>query len=150
MARQVNQVLYQQWRQRIERQRVSGLSISGFCHREGITQASFYAWKRRFHEERSVGRRSSKVRTPRHFSRPNLSGSSRKAPERLPTRSAVSIPAADFVQLPLRGTRSSPWIELSLVDGTLIRIPQENLAALAALLRMLRDGEGLGHEARHA
>jgi len=48
--------------------------------------------------------------------------------------------------------RQNPWIELRLVDGTLVRIPQENLAALTTLLRMLRgdDREGPGGEASHA
>ena len=44
----------------------------------------------------------------------------------------------DFLRLPVQGVRSSPWIELSLVDGTLVRIPQENLAVLTTLLKVLR------------
>jgi hypothetical protein len=59
---------------------------------------------------------------------------------------------ADFLQLPVRGVRSSPWIELSLVDGTLVRVPQENLAALTTLLKVLR-GDNLdvpSGEAGHA
>jgi hypothetical protein len=36
---------------------------------------------------------------------------------------------------------SSPWIELTLVDGTLVRIPQENTAAFTMLLRVLRGDE---------
>jgi len=60
--------------------------------------------------------------------------------------------AEDFLQLPVRGLRSSPWIELSLVDGTLVRIPQENLTALTTLLRVLRgdDGDVAGREACRA
>jgi len=60
--------------------------------------------------------------------------------------------AADFLQLPVRTVRSSPWIELSLVDGTLVRIPQENLTALTTLLMVLRgDGfDAIAHEVRHA
>jgi hypothetical protein len=60
--------------------------------------------------------------------------------------------AADFLQLPVRGVRSSPWIELSLADGTLVRVPQENLVALTTLLRVLRgdDREAAGREARRA
>ena len=37
-----------------------------------------------------------------------------------------------------------PWIELTLVDGTVVRIPQENHAALGIVLRTLRpEGGGL-------
>jgi hypothetical protein len=48
--------------------------------------------------------------------------------------------------------RPSPWIELTLIDGTLVRIPQENLAALTTLLRVLRgDGfDTLAAELQHA
>jgi hypothetical protein len=45
-----------------------------------------------------------------------------------------------------------PWIELTLVDGTVVRIPQENHIALAIVLRTLRS-EGNGDRlagARHA
>jgi hypothetical protein len=44
-----------------------------------------------------------------------------------------------------------PWIELTLVDGTVVRIPQENHAALSTVLQILRPaGSGLVAEARHA
>jgi hypothetical protein len=58
----------------------------------------------------------------------------------------------DFLQLPVRGMRTSPWIEMTLVDGTLVRIPQDNLAALIALLKLLRgeDPEMASGEVQHA
>jgi hypothetical protein len=58
----------------------------------------------------------------------------------------------DFLQLPVRGMRTSPWIEMTLVDGTLVRIPQDNLAALSALLKLLRgdDPEVRTSEVQHA
>jgi hypothetical protein len=34
------------WRERIERQAVSGLSVRRFCETEGLSEASFYAWRR--------------------------------------------------------------------------------------------------------
>ncbi len=40
-------VTQQRWRERIEAQRSSGLSVSEFCRREGIGKAGFYYWKRR-------------------------------------------------------------------------------------------------------
>jgi hypothetical protein len=48
--------------------------------------------------------------------------------------------------------RSIPWIELTLVDGTVVRIPQENLAAPTTVLRTLRADNNSGPlaEARHA
>jgi hypothetical protein len=35
------------WRAVIERQQASGQSIVGFCAKEGLSPASFHAWKRR-------------------------------------------------------------------------------------------------------
>jgi hypothetical protein len=37
----------QYWREAIERQQASGQSIVGFCAKEGLSPASFHAWKRR-------------------------------------------------------------------------------------------------------
>jgi len=38
----------QYWQAVIERQKASGQSIVGFCAKEGLSPASFHAWKRRF------------------------------------------------------------------------------------------------------
>ena len=57
-----------------------------------------------------------------------------------------------FLQLPVMAAQSSPWIELTLADGTLVRVPQQNTAALTSVLRILR-GESLDRldmEIRHA
>ncbi len=37
----------QRWQQRLHRFRDSGLSVAAFCDREGVSTASFYAWRRR-------------------------------------------------------------------------------------------------------
>jgi transposase len=37
----------QRWHQRLERFRRSGLTVPAFCGREGVSTASFYAWRRR-------------------------------------------------------------------------------------------------------
>jgi hypothetical protein len=36
-----------QWRERIARQAASGLSVAGFCKREGIAAQTFYWWRAR-------------------------------------------------------------------------------------------------------
>lgn len=152
MAREVNQVLWDQWRQRMERQRASGLSIVAFCREEGVSLATFHAWKRKLHGPASTRPASGEAA---------MASRSRKrraaVPRRRGARNSAVSPAApmrssDFLQLPVRGVRSSPWIELSLVDGTVVRVPQDNLAALTTLLRVLRgDGfDAIAGEARHA
>lgn len=47
MARPKDLSLEHTWRLRLRRQAASGLSISAFCTREGVSSASFYAWRRR-------------------------------------------------------------------------------------------------------
>jgi hypothetical protein len=37
----------EEWRQIIGGQRPSGLTVSAYCQERGITQGSFYTWKRR-------------------------------------------------------------------------------------------------------
>jgi len=41
------------WQQRLERFRRSGLTVTAFCDREGISLASFYAWRRRLQRDSS-------------------------------------------------------------------------------------------------
>ena len=47
MARPKDLSLEHTWRRRLRRQAISGLSIPEFCAREGVSTASFYAWRRR-------------------------------------------------------------------------------------------------------
>ena len=35
------------WREIIQRQRASGMSVAEFCHRNGVAASSLFAWKRR-------------------------------------------------------------------------------------------------------
>jgi hypothetical protein len=39
------------WQQRLQRFRNSGLTVTAFCDREGISAASFYVWRRRLQAE---------------------------------------------------------------------------------------------------
>ena len=49
------------WREAIERQQASGQSIAGFCGQEGLSLASFHAWKRRFRRpQRGIRQRAAK------------------------------------------------------------------------------------------
>jgi hypothetical protein len=47
MARPKDPNLEHLWRQRLQRQSTSGLSISAFCALEGVSSTSFQTWKRR-------------------------------------------------------------------------------------------------------
>jgi transposase-like protein len=101
MGRAADPKLAALWQKRVERQLRSGLSVQEYCRREGVSTASFYAWKRRLpvshaRAERSVRRRVSK-------GRPRPGG---------------------FVQVPM----VSNWVEVCFADGTTVRVPAAHLA----------------------
>lgn len=166
MARKVNQALWDQWRRRIGRQRASGLSVAAFCRKEGLSQAAFHRWKRKLrprttagHSSKAAGRSSTAARRPspgaattRRPRKRAATAPRRRKPKRVAAGVGAAKHAIDFLELPVQNVRSSPWIELSLVDGTLVRVPQENLAALVTLLRVLRevDSAAVVDEADHA
>lgn len=59
MGRRPNQALRSVWKQRIARQRRSGLSVAKFCRQEGCSQQAFYAWCRRLRDLKRAPLRSS-------------------------------------------------------------------------------------------
>jgi hypothetical protein len=128
MARQLNSALWNEWRQRLKRQRASGLSISEFCRRENLSSHTFHCWRRKLRPAARGPSRIQPVRQVRGVLVKRQGGAS----------SSASPRPAGFLQLPLAPAPQSPWIELSLADGTLVRVPQQNIAAALAVLRELR------------
>jgi hypothetical protein len=55
MGRAAKRGLALAWERRIKRQRRSRLSVTEFCSQEGVSSASFYAWRRRLLREESAG-----------------------------------------------------------------------------------------------
>lgn len=51
MARQSSEEKRAFWRMVIQLQGESGLPIRKFCQREGVSQASFFAWRRKLRQE---------------------------------------------------------------------------------------------------
>ena len=154
MARQVNQVLWDQWRQRIEE-----TACERAVDRRVLPKGKHLAARLpRLEAEASpsVTQRGMHPRADREvaaFPAATVPSSRRAAR----ARKALAGPAmpprpTDFLQLPVTAAQGSPWIELALADGTILRLPQQNLAALITALRVLR-GERLElpwGESRHA
>jgi len=113
MGRAADPKLAVLWRKRLERQTKSGLSVLEYCRQEGVSTASFYAWKRRLRVSRGAAGKPSRKRGPR------------RASNGQPLRSG-------FVQVPL--TFNSP-IEVHFSDGTTVRVPAEHLSATLQLLQ---------------
>ena len=118
MTRQVNSALWNEWRQRLKSQRESGLSITAFCRGENLSPHTFHAWRRKLRPARQVRG----VATGRQGQ-----ASSTESPR-----------STGFLQLALAAGPQSPWIELALADGTVVRVPQQNITAVLAVLRVLR------------
>jgi len=46
------------WRAAVTRQAASGLSVRGFCRREGLAESNFYAWRRTLAQRDAEPKRS--------------------------------------------------------------------------------------------
>ncbi len=66
MARPKDPLLERTWRVRLEHQVTSGISVSAFCAREGVSSTSFYAWKRRLRARSLPARPEPPVFVPLH------------------------------------------------------------------------------------
>ena len=59
----------EEWRQVIDGQRASGLTVGAYCRDRGIKDSAFYAWKRRLRSPAKLNRSSSpafvEVRPPK-------------------------------------------------------------------------------------
>jgi hypothetical protein len=66
------------WRDALRRQRASGLTVQSFCRREGLSESSFYAWRRAIAERGATGHSASQSpmspedsrRPARHWTEP--------------------------------------------------------------------------------
>ena len=120
MARALTREERADWKDRIQRQATSGVSVAEFCAREQVSDASFYRWKRNL----KVGTRKRSTR----FQAPKTSR------EDSVTKPGSATTGSAFFQLPVAPSRGAAWIELVLADGTVLRLPQQNLAALELAL----------------
>jgi transposase-like protein len=60
MARDTDGTTAMRWRDRLARWRESGLSVSEFCWREGVSPPSFYQWRQRLRRTPNSGSRSAR------------------------------------------------------------------------------------------
>jgi putative transposase len=125
MSNPASPQLAEQWRQILQRQRASGLSIAQFCRRERLTESSFFLWKRRL-----------RVITP--------SGTALTAPDVAATSaSAMFVEATPATTAGCaQGHRESP-IELCLRGGRILRLHSGfDPELLINLLRLLESLAG--------
>ena len=144
-------VLLTEWRERLKRQSESGLTVEAFCEKEGVSTSMFYRWQRHLQNPSPEPTASEAVGTSHRPGKKRGGRPRRQQAEVAPATEPAAKQPREFLRLPVRSVRSMPWIELTLVDGTVVRIPQENHAALSIVLRTLRpESSGALAEARHA
>ncbi len=127
------------WRALVDRQRLSGLSVRGFCVREVVSEASFYAWRRellRRDQESSSGQRP--YRGP--ALRPPASRSS--VARMAPTTTAAFLP----VLMESNSAHVARVLEVTCADGSRVsawsgcdvELLQAALSVLAQTARVSR------------
>jgi hypothetical protein len=110
------------WRRRLEQQRRSGLSVRAFCAAEGISEPSFYAW-RRLSAERGW---------------PAADGVDQSQTQ--PADSANAHNAPQFLPLHVVPTAASRPLELVLGSGHIVRVPSGfDAVSLRQLLALLEE-----------
>lgn len=135
------------WREVMDRQRQSGLSVRGFCHRELVSEASFYAWRREL--QRRDRESSSGPRPDRESGvRPEASRSS--IAKRTPT--IVSGPAAFLpVLMESNSNHTARVLEVTCADGSRVsawsgcevELLQAALSVITRTTGVRRKGRGV-------
>lgn len=143
MARELTSKEFLVWKEQIERQPSSGLTISEFCRREQISEANFYRWKRKLKEaaSRQAPPSRPKGRTVRSKQLSPPSAGRLQTPDRASGQTDATHNAT-FFQIPLPQPRGGAWIEIISTNGTVIRLPQQNLAAFELALAALNGQYG--------
>ena len=130
----------QAWRQTVRRWRASGESVRAFCRREGISEPSFYWWRRRLSGQRSAGSAS---KASARGQGPHVSGKERG---KRSTPEAARAPQTGFAEVQLSGADATGGevIELVLSTGERLRIGPavhtDHLQRVLAVLQGSRAG----------
>ena len=128
MAGRVADSVWEERRDWIGRQQESGLSAAQFCREHGLHEGNFHSWRLRFAKVNG--------QLP--------SGTGKLAGGRQGLKAFVQLPLPPAVAA---ATGGASWIEISLADGMVVRVPASNLAVLEAVLSSLH---GWCKESRHA
>jgi hypothetical protein len=114
MGSRLDESVWDERREWLDKQRSSGMSVAGFCREHGLSVAGFNFWRKKFNGA-AVGDVRSRNKSARR--------------------------SAAFIQVPLPaealGTAKATWVEISLADGMIVRVPASNLSALKTVLSTL-------------
>ena len=137
------------WRWHVDMQAAGGVSVRAYCGRHGLSEPTFYAWRRKIHE-RDSGHDLlpvSRLRnlSPRSATRAAIQpeetdgrGTSAKADGRLSARSKVGLPqpsaGTGLIALDIIHT-ATPSLEIEAPGGVVIRLRED--VSVEALRRVI-------------
>jgi len=139
------------WRAVVRRQEGSGLSVAAFCRLEGVSEASFYVWKRRLKED--TGQASgSRQATPKAAARTTRKDPLKKSPlkkSRPKTGGEPGPMAAGLVPVRISDGPRRAMFQVCWPGGFSVRVPtacdradvEVVLTAVDRLARQRREGE---------
>lgn len=110
MSRGSNPTKVQQWSDRLSRFEESGQSVTQFCLAEGVSQPSFYQWRRKLGGTARVGRI-----TPKRSSRSKHGESPTRGTQDEPAFKAVQVTALPGIRRTL--IRLTDGVEIELGDN---------------------------------
>ena len=111
------------WRRHVAQQARSKLSVRQYCGQVGLSEPSFYAWRRELAERDSATGEPARLETRANHAGP--------APAR-----ASSPPPTSFLPVTIAAPAAAP-IELVLPSGLLVRVAAHDAAALRTVLTVL-------------
>ena len=127
MARPIDRDKEQFWRQMFARWRASGLSIATFCEDAGLSQQSFYRWRRLLRQRTS---RLHQQRQPQAVD---------AATEKAAT--AIAQPLPLFVPLAVESIAAAAVLEVVVRGGRVIRVPAGFDAPTLAQVLAVLEGQ---------
>ena len=104
------------WRQHVSRHGRSKLMVRDYCAQAGISEPSFYAWRRELARRDSVNGR--------------IARSEPTAPRRAVTATPRFVPVAIAPSV-------ASQVDVVLLSGLVIRVPAQDTAALRTVLELL-------------
>jgi len=120
------------WRDVLARHRVSGLSARAFCRRDGLSEASFYSWRRTI-AERDAGS------GPDQLADRSRTGSKPQVKRDHCPAAPTFVPA-----VVIGGAQREDWITIELRGGRVLRLPEampaEQMADLIVTLEARTAG----------
>ena len=117
------------WRQRLERFAGWSGTVAEFCRREGVTQPTFYQWRKRL----------------RLAGAPATGGAAKGLPDARRVADEAQQGRAPFVELSLAARAA---VEIELPNGAVVRVPADREATLRVAIRAAGELGSRGQDAQ--